>query len=196
LDDQRFDSLTRRFASPSTRRGVLGGLLAGAMAIGGRRTASAAKSGKIGVCHATGSASKPYTYIEVSQSAVSAHLAHGDAIAPDFATDASNCGDCGVVCPTSDACMVASCMQGGPAQFPLGMRTIAAVKQGVATGALRAFAPPICATQASRMSAEFACLTHPANAWSAYASADLRMSVGFASHSNPASLNKFPTAGH
>ena len=37
-------------------------------------------SGRVGVCHATGSSSQPFRYMEVEASAVAAHAAHGDRV--------------------------------------------------------------------------------------------------------------------
>ncbi len=51
-------------------------------------SAAGSSSGKIGVCHKTGSTTNPYQYIEVSQNAAKAHKAHGDVVG---ATSQADC---------------------------------------------------------------------------------------------------------
>ncbi len=115
MDDDRFDSITRRLAAGASRRDVLrklaGGALGGTLAVAGLRRSGAAPAGKVGICHNTGSASNPLVYIEVSENAVPAHAAHGDAIGVDLQTDEQNCGTCGNVC-LGDACNTPVCTDG------------------------------------------------------------------------------------
>ncbi len=47
------------------------------------------QANKIDVCHMTGSESNPVVLINISGNALSAHLAHGDFILPEGATDCS-----------------------------------------------------------------------------------------------------------
>jgi hypothetical protein len=66
------------------------------------------------VCHRTKSAASPVVQIEVSEAAVPAHQAHGDAINPDFSSDPANCSACGVACTGEDTCQAGQCESATP----------------------------------------------------------------------------------
>ena len=123
MDDKRFDSLTRTFASDTDRRSVLkrllGGALGGSLALAGR--GASAGSEKIWICHATGSRTNPYVLIHVSNNATKqGHGGHEDDLIPAPtdgqgtpycpSDDGGNggCGDgekpCGSACIGEDEC--------------------------------------------------------------------------------------------
>jgi len=109
MEGNRFDELARGFAKNASRRSVVKGLgasaLAAAAGLVGRR--AEAKSSKVNICHRTGAGT--YNYISVSENAVPAHLAHGDTMTN--LTDLNNCGACGNVCSAPENAS-ASCNSG------------------------------------------------------------------------------------
>jgi hypothetical protein len=100
MDSNRFDDLTRTLGTRRDRRGAVkffGAAALGAVGvIGLRGSGGAAPGNKVSICHLTDDGT--YNYISVSSNAIPAHAAHGDVIAPDFATDVANCGGCVIVC--------------------------------------------------------------------------------------------------
>src|SRR5262245_44360618 len=67
MDGHRFDSMTRVLATGTSRRTairMLAGAAAGTLGLGATRAARADPTGKVGVCHRSGSGRRP-RYIEV-----------------------------------------------------------------------------------------------------------------------------------
>ena len=113
MDHQHFDDATRALATGASRRWVLKGLATGAAggalallsagpATAKRKSAKKAKKVKPGLCHWTGSATNPYVYIRISESAVPAHQAHGDPLCPpdDACVTYAGCDEFGSCVPT------------------------------------------------------------------------------------------------
>lgn len=116
MDSKQFDSLVRAFATGMSRRRALralaGGVAGGELlaALGARR--AEAEADKVVICHLTGSETNPVFLIEVDASAVPAHEAHRDVIAPDFQSDPVNCGGCLVSCDDGDPSTIDTCVEG------------------------------------------------------------------------------------
>jgi hypothetical protein len=110
-----FDALSKSLAAGSSRRSLLRGLVGaatgGAIAMAGR-DALAAPPSKVGICHRDGQGR--YRYQEVSWNAAPAHEAHGDAIDPDFTSDANHCGGCGITCGDGYTCQASVCVVATP----------------------------------------------------------------------------------
>jgi hypothetical protein len=115
MDDHHFDTLTRALTSGASRRTVLrrlaGGLLGGAAVARGLQPTGAQPQPKVGICHRDGEGR--YRYQEVNGNAVATHEAHGDVIAPDFSSDASHCGGCGITCGDGETCDDGECVATG-----------------------------------------------------------------------------------
>ena len=110
MDGQRFDHLTRALAGGTSRRTVIRGMGAGLAAAVGLR-ASRAKAGQVKkpLCHFTGSATTPWTVIEVAEPAWQTHYSHGDHDYIDCCDDTAcnapqTCGGGGVEGQCGAAC--------------------------------------------------------------------------------------------
>ncbi len=114
MDGSKFDELTRRFVV--SRRGalrLLAGSVLGAAAPMMARTTGSAQGGRIPVCHATGSGSNPWTYVEISDNRNDPHSGHaGDIIAVDLSSNPNHCGACGHSCDDGDPCTIDTCVGG------------------------------------------------------------------------------------
>ena len=102
MDGDRFDRFTKGLGEERSRRDLLkllGAATLGAAGLAGiRRGAEAAPPPRVGVCHLTGNANMPYSYIMVSPSMASSLEKRGDTVNPDFSSDADHCGSCGHSC--------------------------------------------------------------------------------------------------
>lgn len=101
MENQRFDEIARSLANPTSRRGLLRGVIAtalgGALGMTGA-VRGVAQADKVRICHLTGNGG--YVQIEVSRDALSAHAGHGDLI-----DDSS--------CPVGESLDYATCTCGG-----------------------------------------------------------------------------------
>jgi hypothetical protein len=106
MDGRDFDDMTRRLALGRSRRSVLKGVIGGVAVLAGGRagTALAGPKDKVAICHLTGNGQAHL--ITVSQSALPAHLAHGDGY---LGTDA-HCSACGEACAGNAACIHGACV--------------------------------------------------------------------------------------
>jgi hypothetical protein len=106
MDGRDFDDMTRRLAIGRSRRSVLKGLIGGAAALASVRagTALAGPKDKVAICHLTGNGQAHL--ITVSQSAIPAHLAHGD----DYLGTDAHCSACGDACASNAACIAGECV--------------------------------------------------------------------------------------
>jgi hypothetical protein len=113
MDAPQFDRLVKTLAAGASRRqvvmGLAGGVAGGLLTLLGRSRADAKTSGLVAICHRTHDPTRPFIAIEVGASAVPEHLAHGDAIASDFATDVHHCGGCGRACAEGQVCVDGAC---------------------------------------------------------------------------------------
>lgn len=102
MDSGHFDQFTRGLGEGRSRRGVLkvlGAAALGAVGIAGhRRGVEAAPPPRVGVCHRTGNANIPYSYIMVSPSMATTLEKRGDWINIDLTSDVNNCGSCAHSC--------------------------------------------------------------------------------------------------
>ena len=102
MDGERFDRFTKGLGEQRSRRGVLKRVGATALGLAGiasvRKAAEAAPPPKVGVCHLTGNANMPYSYIMVSPSMATTLARRGDKINIDLSSDVDNCGSCGHTC--------------------------------------------------------------------------------------------------
>jgi hypothetical protein len=80
MDAHQFDHLARKLAGVATRRGPLRGIvIASAPGVGPGLHATGAKNLKRQICRQIGSATNQWQVSEISASAYSAQLRHGDA---------------------------------------------------------------------------------------------------------------------
>lgn len=108
MDPMRFDAFTRRLAIGTSRRAVLRGLAAGALAgVGLAKVVAADSSSNVTLCHQTGSATNPWVLITVAPSAATTLLANGDKY-PNSDGTCSACQACavgdGTTCDNEGCC--------------------------------------------------------------------------------------------
>ena len=103
MDGHEFDAWTRRFATATSRRAVLRGLIGGGAAALASRS-STTLGAKADICHRTGNGS--FELINVNTAALPDHEAHGDGY---LGTDA-HCSACGNACVAGQSCCAGSCV--------------------------------------------------------------------------------------
>ena len=115
MDASTFDELTRLLATSTSRRQTLkalaGSALAGALSLldGASTSASDGKKTKVQICHRTHSTSNLMVLIEVDESAVPDHRAHGDTLAPSCQGGELK-RDCTCVCPAGTELCQGNCV--------------------------------------------------------------------------------------
>ena len=102
MDTDHFDGLTRTLATTGSRRRALAALAGGLFAALSGRGVGAAND-PVQICHKTTSDTNAIVVIEVSDSAVADHLAHGDFHYAGCCRD----GDC----DAGQACVTGSCQE-------------------------------------------------------------------------------------
>lgn len=114
MQTQTFDEITRSFASRSSRRKLLRGMVGGTIAAIGLRAGASARAEKVDICHYDADTGT-YHHINVSVNALDAHLSHGDLVACDenleldFSSCTCVCGITAADCETGTTFNDATC---------------------------------------------------------------------------------------
>jgi hypothetical protein len=126
MEERRFDNLTRRLAASTSRRSVLKALVVSAAASAlGALGGSAAAQGKTDAAHFCASVFPPGP----NRGKCVSDAAHGGGLyaqcggnpanvcsgpngpfCPDFSSEPSNCGGCGMTCASDESCSNGSCV--------------------------------------------------------------------------------------